>query len=230
MGIFDVFKSKKKKTLGTFHGMDLREWNDGYKSDNKGIAKFINTKLKSISEKEFIDFLKKKESYRKFDDEEANNTMNKLTITEPKGTGSLGLTKFGFVFYPKSCIEKDISAVGFRIVDTDFTYSKEKGMKQEKAKTFIILTVDKIQKDQDYWKKKINWDHRVMTIGFQFIDLDEDEYELLKPFEKKFKEIKDDSWETWGDFLKVHDALFSTEKRKAYPINRFQTYLGFFED
>ena len=38
MGLFDIFKSsKERKTFGTLHGMDLREWNDGYKSDEKSI-------------------------------------------------------------------------------------------------------------------------------------------------------------------------------------------------
>ncbi len=44
MGIFDIFNSKKTSnvgSLGVYHGMDLREWNDGYKSDEKGILKFV---------------------------------------------------------------------------------------------------------------------------------------------------------------------------------------------
>ena len=34
MGLFDIFK-EKRTTFGTLHGMNLREWNDGYKSDDK---------------------------------------------------------------------------------------------------------------------------------------------------------------------------------------------------
>ena len=59
MGLFDIFK-EKPTTLGAFHGMDLREWNDGYKSDDKSIIKFVNSKLKSISHENFLNFLKKK--------------------------------------------------------------------------------------------------------------------------------------------------------------------------
>ena len=36
--------------------------------------------------------------------------------------------------------------------------------------------------------------------------------------------------DTWNEFIDVgHAGLFATEKRKAYPINRFQTYLVFEE-
>ena len=39
MGVFDIFKTKQT-TFGTLHGMDKREWNDGYKQDTKAIVKF----------------------------------------------------------------------------------------------------------------------------------------------------------------------------------------------
>jgi len=59
MGLFDIFKSEKKThaSLGVFHGMDCREWNDGYKKDEKSIIKFIKKKLESMTQKEFINFL-----------------------------------------------------------------------------------------------------------------------------------------------------------------------------
>ena len=44
MGLFDIFK-EKPTTLGTFHGMDLREWDTGYKQDTKALVKFLNSKL-----------------------------------------------------------------------------------------------------------------------------------------------------------------------------------------
>ena len=130
MGIFDVFKSKKHEIYNTLHGLDLRDWTDGYKADNKGIIKFINDKLKKLSNEEFIKFLPKRDNYRKFVDQDLSDTMKKISITEPKGRGALGLTKLGFditlnVYYPKSCIEKDISIIGFRIVDTNMRYEKE---------------------------------------------------------------------------------------------------------
>ena len=56
MGLFDIFK-EKRTTFGTLHGMDVREWNDGYKKDEKSIIKFIKKKLESMTQKEFINFL-----------------------------------------------------------------------------------------------------------------------------------------------------------------------------
>ena len=69
----------------------------------------------------------------------------------------------------------------------------------------------------------------VHSVGFQFVDLDDDEYIFLKPFENKFKN-KNYSVDMMQDFIdNGYGALFETEKRKAYPINRFQTYLIFEE-
>ena len=129
MGLFDIFK-EKPTTLGAFHGMDLREWNDGYKSDDKSIIKFVKKKLDSMSSEEFLSFLKKRASYRKFVDHEANETMNKITVTEPKG--SYGLTSLGFVFYPRKALTVDTKIYGFRVVDTEVTYEKKDGFKFEK--------------------------------------------------------------------------------------------------
>ena len=43
MGIFDVFKTDKKK-FGTLHCFDTREWNTGHSVDIKGLTNFIKTK------------------------------------------------------------------------------------------------------------------------------------------------------------------------------------------
>lgn len=235
MGVFDIFKTKQT-TFGTLHGMDLREWNDGYKSDDKSIIKFVNNKLNSMSYEKFLNFLKKRDNYRKFVDQEANDTMNKISVTEPKGLYSLGLTKLGFAFYPRAHLNTNLeqalkdnstAMTGFRIVDTDVTYEK-KEMKFKKSKTLIILSVYNSQK---YWEEKINYEKVMRTIGFQFVDLDKDEYELIKVFEKEFSN-NSKSEETWNKFLDkdgAYGALFDTPKRKKYPINRFQTYLGFEE-
>ena len=224
--MFNFFK-KKPTTLGTLHGMDIREWTDGYKNDEKAIIKFVKKKLDSMSSEEFLSFLKKRESYRKFVDHEANETMNKITVTEPKG--SYGLTSLGFVFYPRKALTLDININGFRVVDMDIPKKAHGGVKFEKSKTLIILSLDRKQEYLDFWKKKLSWGKAVHYIGFQFVDLDEDEYELLKPFENKLSTKSSKLHDTWGKFLDVQDALFDTPKRKKYPINRFQTYLVFEE-
>ena len=174
--------------------------------------------------------LKKRDLYRKFVYQEANETMNKISVSEPKGEDSWGLTKLGFCFFPSAGLEKDMDIHAFRIVDTDVTYERKKGMKFEKAKTLIILSLDIKEKYLDFWKKKLSWDKPVYCIGFQFVDLDKDEYKFLKPFESKLKQNSPKLLDTWNEFIDVgHAGLFATEKRKAYPINRFQTYLVFEE-
>ncbi|MDG1051956.1 MAG: hypothetical protein P8O81_01040 [Flavobacteriaceae bacterium] len=232
MGLFDIFSSKKtnnNNSLDVLHGMDLREWNNGYKSDDKGIIKFIKDKLKSMTDEEFIKFLKNRDNYRKFSHQEANDEMNKLKVTEPKGMSSLGLTKFDWVFYPRILLERDADISGFKIVDSNINYQKDSGMKFEKGKTLVILRQNRNQKDLDYWKKKLSWEKTVHSVGFQFVDLDDHEYKFLKPFENKFKN-KNYSIDMWEDFItNGFGSLFETEKRKAYPINRFQTYLVFEE-
>ena len=55
--------------------------------------------------------------------------------------------------------------MGFKIVD----------------KTLIILN---IQNDQDWWSKKLNYDEEVRSVSMQIVELDDSEYNLLKPFEK----------------------------------------------
>ena len=233
MGIFDIFNSKKTNntsSLGVYHGMDLREWNDGYKSNEKGILKFVKAKLRSLSDDEFIKFLKNRDLYRKFTHQEANDEMNKLKVTEPKGQSSLGLTKFDWVFYPKILLERDSNIIGFKITDSDVAYEgKKKGMKFKKGKTLVMLSQDRKQKYLKYWEKNLSWQKTVHAMGFQFVDLDDDEYKFLKPYENKFKN-KNFNNEAWDEFItNGYGPLFSTEKRKAYPINRFQTYLVFEE-
>ena len=159
----------------------------------------------------------------------ANDEMNKLKVTEPKGMSSLGLTKFDWVFYPRILLERDSDISGFKIVDSNVPYQKGGGIKFEKGKTLVILRQDRKQKDLDYWKKKLPWEKTVHSVGFQFVDLDDDEYTFLKPFENKFKN-KNYSVDMMQDFINNgYGGLFETEKRKAYPINRFQTYLTFEE-
>ena len=146
MGLFDIFKGEKKKISTTLHGLNLREGDDGYKRDEKSLIKFIKKKLDSMTTKEFLNFLKKRDQYRKFVYQEANETMNKISVTEPKGISSLGLTKLGFSFFPSAALEQDMDINSFRIVDTEVTYEKKRGMKFEKSKTLIILSLDRKQK------------------------------------------------------------------------------------
>ena len=97
--------------------------------DEKSLIKFIKKKLDSMTTKEFLNFLKKRDQYRKFVYQEANETMNKISVSEPKGEAAWGLTKLGFCFFPSAALEKDMNIHAFRIVDTNVTYERKKGMK-----------------------------------------------------------------------------------------------------
>ena len=121
------------------------------------------------------------------------------------------------------------SSIRSHSISNLLNFNPEEKIKFEKSKTLIILSLDRKQEYLDFWKKKLSWDKAVHYIGFQFVDLDEDEYELLKPFEKKLSIKSSKLHGDWSKFLEVHDVLFKTPKRKKYPINRFQTYLAFEE-
>ena len=228
MGFFDIFKTEQPKTLGTLHGMDLREWNDGYKSDDKKIIKFINDKISSMSYEEFLNFLKNKENYRKFLDEVANDRFNKIYITDPKGDSSKFLPNIGFVLYPRIFLnpkEKEIP-IGYKIADNNFMYDGEK-MVEGNFKTLIIISFDK---NEDWWAERVNSKKKIRSVGFQFVDLDEEEYNLIKDSEKTIRKNDTNLLKAWGDIhINLHKGIFVTEKRKKYPINRFQTYLAFEE-
>ena len=229
MGLFDIFKTEQPKTLGTLHGMDLREWNDGYKSDDKKIIKFINDKLSSMSYEEFLNFLKNKENYRKFLDEVANDRFNKIYITDPKGDSSKFLPNIGFVFYPRIFLnpkEKEIP-IGYKIADNNFMYDGEE-MVEGNFKTLIIISFDK---NEDWWAERVNSKKKIRSVGFQYVDLDEEEYNLIKDSEKTIRKSDTNLLiKAWGNIhVNLHKGIFATEKRKKYPINRFQTYLAFEE-
>tara|TARA_B100001971_G_C18117806_1_gene497787 strand:+ start:133 stop:837 length:705 start_codon:yes stop_codon:yes gene_type:complete len=234
MGLFDIFK-EKPTTLGTFHGIDLREWDTGYKQDTKALVKFLNSKLNSMSYEKFIIFLKKRDDHRKFIDEELidQDLMNKIKITEPKGKVIQGISlipKTDYFAYPKNLLNhKDTDCFkSFRIVDSKFMYDRKAKVIEGDFKTLVMFN---ICNDEDYWKKKISSEKSIRSMSFQYIDLDNEEYQLVKIFENKIKNMKDSK--LFDNHFKLLDTIFkvllNTKKRKKYPINRFQSYLAFEE-
>ena len=92
------------------------------------------------------------------------------------------------------------------------------------------LIIFNVCNNQNYWSKKIDYDGEIRTLTFQFIELDENEYKLLKPFEKKIMKKSEKLIDTYLDLREViFNGLFATKKRKEYPINRFMTFVGFEE-
>ena len=195
MGLFDIFKSKTEtKQIGTFNCLSLAgKWDTGYKTDTKGLVKFIKKNIKDGTLEKVLDY--------KFVDEKVNDTMNKVkTPTQ------------GNIYIPSNLINSEFpSTRGFKIIENNL----------------IILNIDN---DQNYWAKKIDYQGDIRSISFQFVELDEDEYKLLKPFEKKIMKKSESLVKTWGNLYNViYKGLFETEKRKKYPINSFMSFLGFEE-
>ena len=145
----------------------------------------------------------KKEFSSKINEKIISDTVNELKV------GSAGI-----FFVPSNFINhKDYEKImGFKIVD----------------KTLIILN---IQNDQDWWSKKLNYDEEVRSVSMQIVELDDSEYNLLKPFEKKITQGKNKKFiDNYIELYQViFDGLFKTDKRKKYPINSFVSLVGFRE-
>jgi|TARA_B110000008_G_scaffold277014_1_gene317465 hypothetical protein len=228
MGLFDIFKDEENLNgLGICHGLDLREWNDGYESDEKKIIQFVNNSIDEMSYQGFLSMLKKRDSYRKFTDQELSGKMNKMFITKSLNDTVSIIPDVKYIYYPSIFLdlEHEETPTGYRILDTDQMYDGE-SLVSGKFKTLAIISFNN---NQDYWGKKINSDKPIRSVGFQFVDLDDDEYDLIKANEKDI--LKENLvQDAWGKMhVDIYNGLFKTEKRKKYPINRFQTYLIFKE-
>ena len=146
----------------------------------------------------------KKEFSLKINEKIISGTVNELKVKSA-----------GIFFIPSYFINhKDYEKImGFKIID----------------KNLIILN---IQNDQDWWSKKLNYDEEIRSVSMQIIELDDGEYNLLKPFEKKITQGKNKKFiDNYMDLYQViFDGLFKTDKRKKYPINSFVSLVGFRED
>ena len=193
MGIFDIFKSEKKE-IGTMNCLATAgRWDTGYKTDTKGLVKFIKKNLKDGTLKKELDY--------KFVDKKVNETINEVKTPQ------------GIFYIARNLINhKDFDVVkAFKITKNE-------------------LIIFNVCNDQNYWAKKIDYDGEIRSLTFQFIDLDIDEYNLLKPFEKKIMKKSEKLINTYLDLRTViFTGLLATKKRKKYPINRFMTFVGFEE-
>ena len=116
---------------------------------------------------------------------------------------------------------------GFRVLNALETYNVQGTFS---GKTLAILHINNYTKD---WKKKLKYSKKVRRLSFQYLNLDQLEYKLLKPYENKLNKTnfkENEALDLWVEIHnKVFGELFNTEKRKKYPINMFQSYLAFHE-
>ena len=233
MGIFDVFKTNKK-TFGTLHCFNAREWDTGYKVDTKGLVNFAKEQNKGKSNEEIFDLLAKRPGYRKFEDKNINETLNKISCVKYFNDVSKNidlLPKIDFFIYPKNFVYKKVLA--FRILNSNLSIQNDK-IKKSKTKFLVILKIEN-QPKPGIAKKDVNFDNKIRDLSFQYVVLDKLEYNLLKPYEKTFKNLKDDvyakAWDKGEMYNTIfgENGLFATEKRKKYPIDYFQSYQAFEE-
>lgn len=143
----------------------------------------------------------KKEFATTIKDKTISDTINEVKVASA-----------GSFFIPRNFInEKDYEkTMGFRIID----------------KSLIILN---IKNDQEWWSTKVDYEEEIRSISMQMIDLDDEEYNLLKSFEKKITQGKNKKFlDTYFELYElIFDGLFKTDKRKKYPINSFVSLVGF---
>lgn len=232
MGLFDIFKSEKKE-YGILHCFDLATTglSDGYSEKTKELIKLINTKLKNKDESQFIKWLAKNPGYRRFEDKEIDSdSISVIYLKKHKPLHGEICKSMKQFLIPKNLIDHkdDKNTVrGFRVLDSIETYNEQGA---PSGKTLAILN---IQNYTSYWAKKLKYSKKVRRMSFQYLNLDQLEYKLLKPYENKLNKTNfkgNEAVDFWIEVQnKVFTELFNTEKRKKYPINMYQAYLAFHE-
>ena len=96
---------------------------------------------------------------------------------------------------------------------------------KEKSRPVVINNI--YQEDKKTLKPR-----KCHRVSFQYVDLDKSEYKFIKPLYSKITNTKkDDLYKHIMELYKgYHFGLGETEKRKAYPINRYNTFYGFKEE
>jgi len=232
MGLFDIFKSEQKE-YGILHCLDLATtgFNDGYSEKTKELIKLINTKLKNKDESQFIKWLAKNPGYRRFEDKEIDSDkISVIYLKKYKPLHGEICKNMGKFLIPKGFIdhEDDKNTVrGFRVLKAVETYNEQGA---PSGKTLAILN---IQNYTSYWAKKLKYSKKVRRLSIQYLNLDQLEYKLLKPYENKLNKTnfkENEAVDLWVEvFNKVFTELLNTKKRKKYPINMLEAYLAFHE-
>ena len=209
--------------LGTFHSFCNTKTQDGE------IEKVYN----SYTEGELISYLKKQENDLKVSDKKVSDKMN---LIELKGTYK------GNFIYPISSLKRD-RVQSYRIDEVEDRFVPESmGGKGWEKGNFNCLQILNIEKPLNELRLG---NHIGCKIFMQLIDLDEQEYNFIKDYDAKIKQLTlviktkkplpslsvqkatEELETSYTDFRdSIHDGIFETEKRKKFPINRFDSYVS----
>ena len=209
--------------LGTFHSFCNTKTEDGE----------IEKVYKSYTEGELISYLKKQENYLKVSDKKVSDKMN---LIELKGT------YIGNFIYPINSLKRD-RVQSYRIDEMEDRFIPESmGGKGWEKGNFNCLQIFNIEKPLN---ELTLGNHIGRKVFMQLIDLDDEEYNFIKDYDDKIKQLilvvkknkplpnlsvkkATEELETSYTDMRdaIHDGMFKTEKRKKFPINRYDSYVS----
>ena len=214
------------ENFGILHGLCNTENSD----------EVVGEAFESATKGQLISHLKEQENYLKVSDKKVSDKMN---LIELKGA------YIGYFVYPINSLKRD-RVQSYRIDEMEDRFIPESmGGKGWEKGNFDCLQIINIEKPL----KELTLDNHIgRKIAMQLIDLDEEEYNFIKDYDDKIKQLtlviknnkplpqlsvkkaKEDLETRYTEMRDaIHDGMFQTEKRKKFPINRYDSYIGWSE-
>ena len=214
------------ENFGILHGLCNTENSD----------EVVGEAFESATKGQLISHLKEQENYLKVSDKKVSDKMN---LIELKGT------YIGYFVYPINSLKRD-RVQSYRIDEMEDRFIPESmGGKGWEKGNFDCLQIINIEKPL---KELTLGNHIGRKFFMQLIDLDEEEYNFIKDYDDKIKQLtlviknnkplpqlsvkkaKEDLETRYTEMRDaIHDGMFQTEKRKKFPINRYDSYIGWSE-
>ena len=211
------------QVLGTLHGFCNTKTEDGE----------IEKVYKNFTEGKLTSYLKKQENYLKISDKKVSDKMN---LIELKGT------YIGHFIYPINSLKRD-RVQSYRIDEMEDRFIPESmGGKGWEKGNFNCLQIFNVEKPLNELTLS---NHIGRKVFMQLIDLDDEEYNFIKDYDDKIKQlvlvvknnkplpnlsVKKATEELEASYTDmrdaIHDGMFKTEKRKKFPINRYDSYVS----
>ena len=214
------------ENFGILHGLCNTENSD----------EVVRKAFESAVKGKLISHLKEQENYLKVSDKKVSDKMN---LIELKGT------YIGYFVYPINSLKRD-RVQSYRIDEMEDRFIPESmGGKGWEKGNFDCLQIINIEKPL---KELTLGNHIGRKVFMQLIDLDEEEYNFIKDYDDKIKQLtlviknnkplpqlsvkkaKEDLETRYTEMRDaIHDGMFQTEKRKKFPINRYDSYISWSE-